>query len=246
MGKFKPIRPARKSEEVGEQLKQSILNGVFRPGDKLPSERDMAEEFQVSRVAIREALRRLENTGFIITRQGVSGGAFITDLTFQNLASAFLDLFMAGKMSIPELHEVRHLVEPKVARMAALRVTPEYTRVLKEALERERGTVTTISEEVDRKTRIHYILAEMCGNRVLEALMKSVLGLSKTIVGAIEPYPVTLHPAGMHEPIVNAVLAEDPEAAASAMERHTIEFGENLIKMEKTFRQKKPESPFPS
>jgi GntR family transcriptional repressor for pyruvate dehydrogenase complex len=246
MTKFKPVRPARKSEEVGEQLKQSILNGIFRPGDKLPSERDMAEEFKVSRVAVREALRRLENAGFIITRQGVSGGAFVTDLTFQNLADAFLDLFMSGKMSIPELHEVRHLVEPKVARMAALMVTPEYAESLKEALKGERGVVTTVSEEVDRKTKIHYILAEMCGNRVLEALMKSVLGLSKTIVGAIEPYPVKLHPAGMHEPIVEAILAGDPEAAADAMEKHAIEFGENLIKMEKTFRKKKTGSPFSS
>lgn len=246
MTKFKPVRPARKSEEVGEQLKQSILNGIFRPGDKLPSERDMAEEFKVSRVAIREALRRLENAGFIITRQGVSGGAFVTDLTFQNLADAFLDLFMSGKMSIPELHEVRYLVEPKVAQMAALRVTPEYAGNLKEALKGERGVVTTVSEEVDRKTKIHYILAEMCGNRVLEALMKSVLGLSKTIVGAIEPYPVKLHPAGMHEPIVEAILASDPEAAAAAMEKHAIEFGENLIKMEKTFRKKKSGSPFSS
>lgn len=246
MTKFKPVRPARKSEEVGEQLKQSILNGIFRPGDKLPSERDMAEEFKVSRVAIREALRRLENAGFIITRQGVSGGAFVTDLTFQNLADAFLDLFMSGKMSIPELHEVRYLVEPKVARMAALRVTPEYAGNLKEALKGERGVATTVSEEVDRKTKIHYILAEMCGNRVLEALMKSVLGLSKAIVGAIEPYPVKLHPAGMHEPIVEAILACDPEAAAAAMEKHAIEFGENLIKMEKTFRKKKSGSPFSS
>ena len=65
----------RVSDEVFEQLKQSILLGQFKAGERLPAERDLAEEFQVSRVAIREALRNLENSGFINTRQGATGGA---------------------------------------------------------------------------------------------------------------------------------------------------------------------------
>ena len=101
MPRFKPIRPVRISAEVAEQLKQSILLGQFKAGQRLPSERDLAEEFQVSRVAIREALRSLENSGFIDTRQGATGGAFVTDLTFDHLARSFLDLFLAEKISLP-------------------------------------------------------------------------------------------------------------------------------------------------
>ena len=70
MPRFRPIRPSRISEEVTEQLKQSILFGDFKAGDKLPPERLLAGEFQVSRVAVREALRTLENSGFIITQAG--------------------------------------------------------------------------------------------------------------------------------------------------------------------------------
>ncbi len=95
MAIFSPIRQLRVSEEIISQLKQSILLGHFKPGDKLPAERDLAEEFKVSRVAIREALRALENAGFLVTRQGANGGAYITDLNFENLAKTFLDLFMA-------------------------------------------------------------------------------------------------------------------------------------------------------
>jgi len=90
MTSFRPIRQLRVSGEVTEQLKQSILLGNFKTGDRLPSERDLAEQFQVSRVAVREALRALENSGFITTRQGVTGGAFVTDLTFEHLVNAFL------------------------------------------------------------------------------------------------------------------------------------------------------------
>ena len=103
MPKFKPIKQMRVSEEVAGQLKESIMLGHFKDGDRLPPERDLADAFQVSRVAIREALRTLENAGFIRIRQGATGGTFVTDLTFQQLSNAFLDLFLAEKISIPEL-----------------------------------------------------------------------------------------------------------------------------------------------
>lgn len=242
MPTFTPIKPLRVSNEVTEQLKQSILLGHFKPGDKLPSERELAEEFQVSRVAVREALRSLENSGFILTRQGITGGAFVTDLSFQQLTNSFLDLFLAEKISIPELYHVRRLIEPEVARLAASRVTPEYERLLREALEVEKVPGSTLSEEVDKKTSVHYILAEMCGNRFLEALVSSVMRITKQVVEAVKPDTQKLHPAGLHDRAVKAVLAGDPERAAREMEKHAIEFGKNLMKMEQEYHQKKSQS----
>jgi len=170
MPRFKPIRQLRISEEVAEQLKQSIVSGHFKPGEKLPPERDLADEFQVSRVAIREALRKLEHAGFIVTRQGATGGAFVTDLNFEYLVNAFLDLFLADKISIPELHHVRLLIEPEVARLAASNITPQYALRLKEALDIEELPIASLSVDVDRKQSVHFILAEMCGNRFLKPL----------------------------------------------------------------------------
>lgn len=239
MSTFTPIKPSRVSREVTEQLKQSILLGQFKPGDKFPSERELAEQFQVSRVAIREAIRSLENSGFIVTRQGITGGAFVTDLSFQQLANSFLDLFLAEKISIPELYQVRRLIEPEVARLAALRVTPDYEKRLQEALEAEKTPGPTVSEEVDRKTTIHYILAEMCGNRFLEALVVSVMRLTKRVVEAVNPDTQKLHPAGLHDAAVKAVIAGDPDAAAREMENHAVAFGKNLMEMEDEYHQKK-------
>jgi GntR family transcriptional repressor for pyruvate dehydrogenase complex len=239
MAIFSPIKQFRVSEEIISQLKQSILVGHFKPGDKLPAERDLAEEFRVSRVAIREALRALENAGFITTRQGATGGAYVTDLNFENLAKTFLDLFVANKISIPEMHQLRILVEPEVARLAASRVTLEFTQQLKDALEAEELPIPSLSVDLERKQRVHFILAEMCGNRFFEALVRSTLGLTRRVVEAVEPDPRTMHPAGMHRPIVEAVLAEDSKSAAIEMGKHTVEFGKTLIEMEKIFREKK-------
>jgi GntR family transcriptional repressor for pyruvate dehydrogenase complex len=244
MPKFRPIRQFRISEGVIEQLKQSILLGDFKTGDKLPAERDLAEEFQVSRVAIREALRTLEKSGFIVTRQGVTGGAYVTDLTFEHLADAFVDLFLADKISIPEMYQIRLLLEPEVARLAASKITPKYAQRLKEALDIEELPVVSLAVDVDRKQRVHFILAEMCGNRFFEALMRSLLGLTKRIVEAVSPDPDYVHPTGMHRSVVEAVVAGNAEAAAEAMKKHTIGFGENFIKMEKTYREKNSLLPF--
>jgi GntR family transcriptional regulator, transcriptional repressor for pyruvate dehydrogenase complex len=244
MPTFRPIKQFRVSGEVTEQLKQSILLGHFKSGDRLPSERDLAEQFQVSRVAVREALRALEHSGFIATRQGVTGGAFVTDLTFGRLVDAFMDLFMADKISIPELYQVRLLLEPEVARLAAQRVTPDYAERLKESLKGEEESVPSLPEDLDRKTAVHFILAEMCGNRFFEGLVRSVMGLTRRTIEAFHPdQPPFLHPAGMHRPIIKAVLAGDPDAAAAAMRKHALQFGKTLVEMELDFRKKRNSSP---
>lgn len=218
---FKPIKPLRISEEVAQQLKESIMFGHFKPGERLPTERDLSEQFQVSRAATREALRVLENAGFIITRQGATGGAFVTSLSFERISNAFLDLFMAEKISIAEINHVRVLVEPEVARLAAQRVTPEHAERLKGAI----GTM-----------EFHFVLGEMCGNRFLEGLVRSTIDLTgKIIQTANVGYS---HPMQEHQPIAEAVLAGDSEAAAAAMKKHAIANGESLMKTERLFREK--------
>jgi DNA-binding FadR family transcriptional regulator len=241
MGRFKPIRQPRVSEEVIEQLKQAFIVGHFKTGDKLPPERELAKDFQVSRVAIREALRALEGTGFVAIKQGVSGGAYVTDLTFETLSNAFVDLFMAEKISVPELVYVRRVIEPEIARMAAASVTPDYGKRLLEAVKAEDLPIKSLPQDFEAKTMVHFILAEMCGNRLLEALVKSLMGMTTRFVASVQPDVKSMHPAGMHTPIVEAVLAGNGDAAAESMRHHTEEFGQILIGMEKEFRQR----PFP-
>ena len=96
MGQFKSVRQSRVSEAVLAQLKEAILLGHFKSGEKLPSERELTQEFQVSRGVIREAIRALEITGFVVLRQGPTGGAFVTNLSFDHVGNAFLDLFLAN------------------------------------------------------------------------------------------------------------------------------------------------------
>lgn len=237
MPRFKPIKQTRVSEEVAEQLKRSILGGEFKFGDKLPSERELMEEFQVSRVAIREALRLLEKSGFVETRQGASGGAYVIELSFENLANSFLDLFLADKISIPELCNVRTLIEPEVARLASINITAELKEKLEQILTLEDLPVASLADDIEIKTMAHVVLAEFCGNRFLEALVKSLMRVTRRVIEEVSPDIMSFHPSGMHRPIVEAVIKGDPDAAAEAMRRHAVEFGAIMMEIERTFRK---------
>lgn len=231
---FVPIKQSRVSEEVTDQIKDSIIRGNLKSGDKLPSERELSELFHVSRAAIREALWGLAKTGFIVIRPGASGGAFVTDMSFKNLMTVFADLFLLEKISLRELTEARLLFEPEIARLAALNITPEYVERLREALETESLPSTSIEEGKERIQQVHLILAEMCGNRFYEGLALAAAEAVKSIVVFLQlDYS---HPEGAHQAIVDAVIAGDAKAAEQAMIEHGHMLDDMFAKVEADYR----------
>jgi GntR family transcriptional regulator, transcriptional repressor for pyruvate dehydrogenase complex len=235
---FKPIRPVRVSAEVAEQLKQAILTGRYKAGDKLPAERVLAERFGVSRLSIREALRSLETFGFLSTRYGANGGVFVTDLTFENLVNAFGHLFESGKGSFGPVQQLRFVIEPEVARLAALASTPADVERLREAYKAEQAHRLALPDRAIINGRVHLILAEMCENPFFEGIVRSALRLTSLHVTSANLDGKPYHPHDMHGPIIEAVAAGDAEAAYSAMQKHVTEFGEILLKFDKAASKK--------
>ncbi|MFC1863563.1 FadR/GntR family transcriptional regulator [Thermodesulfobacteriota bacterium] len=238
MPSFKPLKQKRISEEVLRQLKEAILLGEFKSGEKLPSERELTVQFQVSRGVVREAIRMLEVTGFAETRQGPAGGAFVTEPSFDHVGNAFLDLFLANKVSIPELAHVRRIIEPEVAYLAAKNITDEGKALLIQAQEKEFITFTNYSERISVNQKVHRLLAEICENHFLEAISKSLLKLTREVVDAVDPDHEKLHSPGEHREVINAVLEGNASMAASEMIKHMDVFYERLCNMEAAYRMK--------
>jgi GntR family transcriptional repressor for pyruvate dehydrogenase complex len=238
MPNFKPLKQSRVSEEVLRQLKEAIILGEFKSGQKLPSERELTEAFRVSRSVIREAIRALEITGFVALRHGPAGGAFVKDLSFDHVGDAFLDVFLANKVAIRELADVRYYIEPEVARLAALHANASGKKRLVEAQEAEFIDVSTTSDRIDQLQKVHLVIAEMCANHFFEAIAKSMLKLTYEIVEAVDPDHSALHMPGEHRDIIEAILHGNAEAAKEAMACHLEKFCQSLIKMEKVYRQK--------
>ncbi|MCH1930824.1 FadR family transcriptional regulator [Shewanella sp. A25] len=237
MSVFKPVKQARISSEVGQQLKNAILTGQYKAGEKLPSERELIESFMVSRTVIREAIKTLEAGGLVEIRQGATGGAFVKHLTFEHLSGACHDLFMMGKLSIPEVVQVRILLEPQIARLAARNCTPKQAIALVEANRRE-GDTLDYREGVLLRSQVHYLLAEMSGNRFLEAITKSLLILLHEELQKFEPPMEDMHPLGHHDALIEAVLDQDEDRAESEMRAHLQDFSQRLTNVTFNYLEK--------
>ncbi len=115
---FKSVHTDRISQAIVEQIKDVIFRKKLKPGDKLPSERQLMEQFEASRVTVREALRTLEYSGIIEIKRGADGGAFIGDPNTKFVNNLLQDMFSMGKIKISNLTEARLAVEPFSARIA--------------------------------------------------------------------------------------------------------------------------------
>lgn len=129
---LEPLKKTRLYEEIIKQLIELIKKGTLKPGDKLPPERELAAQLNVSRTAIREALRSLETMGFIESRVG--GGTFIKEITLDNVIDPFSTFLAQDKKLIVELIDVRLLLEVEMARLAALEINDEKVAMIEKSL----------------------------------------------------------------------------------------------------------------
>src|SRR5580692_13164707 len=108
---FSPVSMGRISEVIVEQIRQLMRAGELRPGDRLPAERELCENFGVSRVTVREALRMLESSGLVEIRVGARGGAFVTAPTSDRVGDGLADLLSLSVINAGDVTEVRLILE---------------------------------------------------------------------------------------------------------------------------------------
>ena len=204
------------ASEVAERyLRSLIFSGQLAPGDKLPSERELAAHFGIARITLRAALRSLEEYGFLVIKIGSKGGAWINDAATIRLR--WEDWMRAHKDQIRELLEYRRVVETQIAALAAERRTAKDLKLL---------TAVEVPGTVPRPTLVHWhfgfhdALAKAAHNRYLEEAMVSIRGqlfvptdwdLTRHRIHAVE---------GLHGRILAAVRDKDPVRAAEEMRVH--------------------------
>src|SRR5579884_2872621 len=122
---FAPVTVARASSAIADQIRTAIVTGRLKAGDRLSPERELAEQFGVSRVTVRDALRSLEAMGLIEVKVGARGGAFVTAPTGRQVAQTMSDMIMLSATTPEEIVEARLLVELGTVTLAAQRATAE-------------------------------------------------------------------------------------------------------------------------
>jgi DNA-binding FadR family transcriptional regulator len=216
------IRRRKIHEDVAERLQQAILDGVYVPGEQLPSERELMESFQVGRTAVREALLLLVSMGLVQLTPGER--ARVARPTAEALieqVSGAARQFLAAPGGQEAFMEARRVFESAVARHAAAVATDADVDRLAAALETNRAAGSDVVAFERTDVEFHLALTEIGGNPIFPALHKAILGwlaLQRRVTLRV-PGAADLALAH-HEAIFRAVAARDPDAACRAMESH--------------------------
>jgi DNA-binding FadR family transcriptional regulator len=175
---FKRAKQNRTFENVIVQIQEAILQKRLKEGDKLPSERNLRETFQVSRGTLREALRALEQKGLITIKTGVRGGAIVCPIDTRQMSESLDFLLRYRKISLRELAEFREEVEGLVAAKAAQKAKKEDVKQLNISLESMKAhldaTEFNWSEIIKEDNKFHLSLAQIAGNRIFESVLCTI------------------------------------------------------------------------
>jgi len=222
--KFRPIHTRRAFEEICERIREQLALGQLKPGDKLPPERDLAQQLGVSRNVLREALRSLEMAGVLRLQKGVKGGAFIREGDTSRMNVVMRDMLSLGTISVRELSEARIDVLDLVVRLACTHARqPDF-----EALEAnvERTELATregrLLDRVECSREFYKLLAASTGNKVIAMIMDSVTEIHMRFVYAkvVSSGVAMLRLAEKRRQFLSALRARNASTATRLMRAH--------------------------
>lgn len=206
-------------EEAVDQIKKQITNGTWKPGARIPSERELAEQLGIGRPSIREALRVLEVMGLIEIRLGQ--GTFIARGDGSKKHQQLLEDMLHEDDYVVDLLEVREVIEPQIAFLAAQNANDEDIHALEEIIARMEQKRAAGEKDVEDNLEFHLTLAQAIENRVLYEVMKLLLENSKDILQRYFEVPGRMRKSiSGHREILNAIKDHNPQKAQQAMLEH--------------------------
>jgi DNA-binding FadR family transcriptional regulator len=219
---FKAVSLNRVSQAIVEQVKLLLRQGRLKPGDRLPSERELCDRFGVSRVTVREALRVLEAGGLIDIRVGARGGAFVTSPTSAQIGEGLADLLNLSPLTAPQVTEARQIFELGIVPQVVERATDEDIAALREMVRSHQVALDRGEYVMSMSAAFHVRVAACTHNPAIEMLVQSFHGpLLMSLLTAKVVEPLMGHRGTQeHADFIDAIAARDVERAASIMRAH--------------------------
>lgn len=221
---FNPIKTKRAFEKISTEIKQIIFKGTLQPGDKLPSEAELANQFGVGRQTIREALRLLELSGFISMQKGGAGGALVVDTILNTISNSFLDLFQMKRMTMNEVTVARIEIEKMVLSNVILHAETSDIELLHANVQRAREKIAHGVQAFDDNIQFHKLLAKASGNQVYVIVMESIIAVVahfRSLLGM--DLELSSQVVEDHEKIVEAIIRRDHDTALKLLESHLLD-----------------------
>ncbi|MFC5676403.1 FadR/GntR family transcriptional regulator [Aeromicrobium endophyticum] len=215
------VRIPKASDVVIAEIRERILFHRLPVGTRLPNETELMEQYGLGRVTVREALRVLERDGLVEIRRGPTGGIFVRHTDISQVSDAMAMLFRFSDTTLGEASEFRSLLEPRVARLAAINATEVQLEQI--------AKIANGDFDAVRLAEFHALLTAACGNKVFEMTLKA---LHDSAAGhyRYDLIESELPDGGTHDhvEIAKAIVARDADAAEDAMRRHLATYDQYL------------------
>lgn len=233
---FESARQHKTTDIIIERIRTAILEGKLQPGDRLPPEKQLGEQFRVSRQTLRESIRALEHLGLIVMRKGNGGGAFIAEVEERVVTQNLANYLYFKNLTIENLSELRRMMEPHAAGCAAQRMSTQDLKKLKKI-----NSVTQLnfdlqnwSEVTRNEIDFHRLIARQTHNPIFILMLDFVETLLEDFKNILKPDEEFMRSVLVsHEEIYEAISKGKREAASQAMLDHVEKVELHLAKLKK-------------
>jgi GntR family transcriptional repressor for pyruvate dehydrogenase complex len=224
---FEAVRRSKVYEEVARRLEQFIAERM-KPGDMLPSERELAEKFSVSRSSIRDAIRRLELVGMVEPRQG--SGTVVREVSADAIINPLTAVLVQKRKLVVELLDVRKMLEPPLAARAATHASAADVAEMEDILRRQDEKQRRGENAIDEDNEFHYAISMASDNTVVLKVLDVLMDLLReTRERSLQVEGRPQKSIAGHRRILSAIKRHDPVAAELAMRRHIEEVSEIVL-----------------
>ena len=225
---FKALPEKRTFKEIERQIREMIYAGTLKPGDKLPSEKELASQFRAGRLSVREALRTLEQAGLIVVRQGSTGGSYIKELDAAVTVESMSDLMRQGDISLRQLTDARLAIEKLILDKVFDDISDDHLLALGKCVQELEGLVEEGRPEgypVDPTlTAFHMMLASATDNPVFKIILSVLIEVSARL---LRPSNTRLERLKKHaafrRALYEAVKDGDRAGGMRLLEKHMLE-----------------------
>ena len=231
---FKIARTSTITQKIIDQIRTAILAGKLKPGDVLPPEKELTEQFGVSKQTLRESLRALEHMGLIDVRKGIGGGAHIVEVDIEVTKQSLANFLYFKDLTIENLSELRKLIEPHAARKAAEYISKDDLEELGKLNETARGNLNNnLLEEMSHdEINFHRVIAQNTGNPILILILDFVENLLEDFKKVLKPdLAFSKSVLDAHDKIYQAICDKDPKKASTEMYQHVYDVELHLAKL---------------
>jgi GntR family transcriptional regulator, transcriptional repressor for pyruvate dehydrogenase complex len=227
---FKAANKRRKiSHYVVEQIRTAILTGQFKPGDRLASEKELTDQFQVSKASMREAISALEVMGLIEIRNGIGGGIFAAEVDMNTTTNSLTNFLHFKNVSIRDITMFRYFLDPPLAQIAALKAEETDIQRLAKMTDEE---VANQSNGDPKGIGFHRDIARFSENPLVILLMDFIESLLADIKVKLQPGDDFYQEVARdHYKILESFKTRDGAGARKAMAEHIICVGDHLAKL---------------